>query len=203
MKMKIERELPELIPMFDQRVTIHYGGIKKICKSCYLYHRDQCQNEKKDWADYVKQFAQENPRILAKYLTRQVQHEENKVTEKEAEMVEEDDVCQVSPEPEVESQDGSLEDENADVNDDDDSEQEEDEQDSETNEEFEIRKETALKQASVAHAEQMYDDLLKSHGKKWADKMKCDLKDIARSKIKAELIKRNSVVLKRNFFSKN
>jgi hypothetical protein len=45
-KMKIEREIPELISMFDQRVTIHYGGMKKICKSCYLYHRDQCQNKR-------------------------------------------------------------------------------------------------------------------------------------------------------------
>ncbi len=83
MKMKIEPEVPELITMFDQKVTIHYGGVKKICKSCYMYHRDPCQNEKKEETDYVEQFAQENLRILAKYLTRQVKHEENQGAEKE------------------------------------------------------------------------------------------------------------------------
>jgi hypothetical protein len=72
---------------------------------------------------------------------------------KRKQMVEENEVCKCSLEPEVESQDGSLEDENVDKDDGDDSENE-DEQDSETEEEFEIRKETALKQASVAHAKQ-------------------------------------------------
>jgi hypothetical protein len=43
---------------------------------------------------------------------------------------------------------------------------------------------------------------VKSHGKKWADKMKSDLKDIARSKMEAKKIKRNSVVLKRNLGKK-
>ena len=80
-----------------------------------------------------------------------------------------------------------MDDENADVDDDDNAE--EDGQESETEEEFEIRKEAAFDQASVACAKKLYEDLLKSHGEKWADRMKKDLKDIASSKIEAELKK--------------
>jgi hypothetical protein len=36
-KMKIEREIPESIPMFDQKMKIHYSGIKKVCKCCLKY----------------------------------------------------------------------------------------------------------------------------------------------------------------------
>ena len=67
----------------------------------------------------------------------------------------------------------------------------------------EIRKEAAFEQASVAHAKKLYEDLLKSHRKKWADRMKSDLKDIARSKIEAELKKRYSVTPKTILKTKN
>jgi hypothetical protein len=43
----------------------------------------------------------------------------------------------------------------------------------------------------------MYEDLLKRRGKKWADKMKSELKNIARSKIEAEIKKRHPLVSKK------
>jgi hypothetical protein len=146
--------------------------------------------------DYVEQFAEENPRIPVNFITRKVLYKQDLCAENKTKLFEEEEeVSQGSQEEEVKSQDGSLDDENADVDDDDNGE-EEDEQESETEEDFEIRKEAAIEQASVAHAKKLYEDLLKSRGKKWADRMKKDLKDIARSKIEAELKKRYSVTTK-------
>jgi hypothetical protein len=69
-----------------------------------------------------------------------------------------------------------------------DSEAEEDEDDED--DDFERRKEIEIEKASVLHAKEMYEDILKSRGRKWADKMKSELKVIARSKIEEGLKKR-------------
>ena len=69
-KMKIEREIPELIPMFDQKIKIHYSGIKKVCKCCLTYHKDTCQTERTDWAVYVEEFIKDNPRIPTTMIKR-------------------------------------------------------------------------------------------------------------------------------------
>ena len=95
----------------------------------------------------------------------------------------------VDPSDESEVEDGTEDEE---VN----SCEDEDEQESETEEEFERRKEAAFEEASVEYAKTMYEDLLKSRGKRWADKMKSELKHIARSKIEAEIEKRHSLVVK-------
>ena len=94
----------------------------------------------------------------------------------------------VDPSDESEVEDGTEDEE---VN----SGKDEDEQESETEEEFERRKEAAFEEASVEYTKTMYEDLLKSRGKRWADKMKSELKNIARSKIEAEIKKRHSFIV--------
>jgi hypothetical protein len=69
-KMIIEREIPELIPMFDQKVKIHYNGIKKICKNCLTYHKSKCQLQRAKWSDYVEEFTRDNFRISREMITR-------------------------------------------------------------------------------------------------------------------------------------
>ena len=69
-RMRIERELPELIPMHKQKIKIHYQGIKKMCKNCLAFHKGICQAKRRDWSDYVEEFIEENPRIPASMITK-------------------------------------------------------------------------------------------------------------------------------------
>ena len=77
-RMKIEKEIPELIPMFDQKVKIHYSGIKKICKNCLTYHKGECQQQNAKWSDYVGEFVKENSRIPPDMITRSGRVDEEK-----------------------------------------------------------------------------------------------------------------------------
>ncbi len=55
-EMKLERKMPDLIPMFGKKIWIHYRGIKKVCKSCLAYQKEPCKSMKKDWAHFVEDF---------------------------------------------------------------------------------------------------------------------------------------------------
>jgi hypothetical protein len=207
-KMRIVKEMPELIPMCGQKVKIYYQGIKKMCKNCLLYHKESCRKERAPWSTYVRLFKENHPDVPAGLIDR---HEINQ------DQVTAGDCCDVD-ELNVEEkmnmnenkQDNNdqenapgntdtdeQETDNESVEDDPSSGEDEEEQESETEEEFERRKEAAFEEASVEHAKKMYEDLLKSCGKRWADKMKSELKNIARSKIEAEIEKRHSLVPKK------
>ena len=63
-KMKIERDMPQFIPMYGKRVRLYYRGIVKRCTNCFRPHqRSQCKNEKVTWAEYVGGFAEIFPDI--------------------------------------------------------------------------------------------------------------------------------------------
>jgi hypothetical protein len=56
-KMKILKEIPQLLPMCGKRVKIYYKGIDKLCYNCFGKHqRKNCNSAKVPWIEYVKQF---------------------------------------------------------------------------------------------------------------------------------------------------
>jgi hypothetical protein len=62
--MKLERDMPQLIPMHGKRIRIYYRGINKRCTNCFGNHqRKNCKEEKVSWIKYVEQFIANFPEI--------------------------------------------------------------------------------------------------------------------------------------------
>ena len=65
-RMKLEKDIPQFIPMEGRRVRIYYRSITKRCTNCFQAHqRKLCKNEKVPWLNYVKRFAELYPEIPA------------------------------------------------------------------------------------------------------------------------------------------
>ena len=63
-RMRMDNELPELIPIDGLRVKCQYHTVKKLCTSCYGKHlRKNCTEEKISWFDYIQNFRDGNPDI--------------------------------------------------------------------------------------------------------------------------------------------
>jgi hypothetical protein len=63
-KMKIERDMPQFMPMHGKRVRLYYRGIAKRCTNCFQQHQQKhCKNEKVPWSGYVTKFAELFPEI--------------------------------------------------------------------------------------------------------------------------------------------
>jgi hypothetical protein len=63
-RMKIEKDMPQFMPMQGKRVRLYYRGITKRCTNCFQQHqRKFCKNEKVPWSDYVARFAELFPEI--------------------------------------------------------------------------------------------------------------------------------------------
>jgi hypothetical protein len=63
-RMKIERDMPQFMPMHGKRVRLNYRGIVKRCTNCFQQHqRKFCKNEKVPWSEYVARFAELFPKI--------------------------------------------------------------------------------------------------------------------------------------------
>ena len=63
-RMKIEKDMPQFLPMQGKRVRLYYRGIVKRCTNCFQQHqRKHCKNEKVPWSDYVARFAEMFPEI--------------------------------------------------------------------------------------------------------------------------------------------
>ena len=68
-KVKLHREIPQLLPMDGRRVKIYYKGIQKLCTRCFGEHNKRvCQSQKVRWYDYVKEFIDVNPDIESKHF---------------------------------------------------------------------------------------------------------------------------------------
>ena len=53
-KMKLDRDIPQLLPMWGRRVKIFYGGVQKLCTNFFGKHnKDVCKSRKAYWSDYV------------------------------------------------------------------------------------------------------------------------------------------------------
>jgi hypothetical protein len=63
-RMKLERDMPQLIPMHGKRIRLYYRGIIKRCTNCFGAHqRKNCKEEKVPWIKYVEQFITNFPEI--------------------------------------------------------------------------------------------------------------------------------------------
>ena len=63
-KMKLKKDIPQLLPMFGKRIRVYYRGVQKLCTKCFGNHnRLHCRNDKVRWIDYVLRFIENNPDI--------------------------------------------------------------------------------------------------------------------------------------------
>ena len=71
--MKLDKPIPQLLPMCGRRVKIYHAGIQKLCTNCFGPHKKStCQNEKVAWVQYVQTFIEENdefkPEMYGKWI---------------------------------------------------------------------------------------------------------------------------------------
>ena len=60
-KMKLNEQIPQFLPVFGRKLRVQYPGINKSCFNCYGNHnRQKCRNTKVSWIEYVKYFEQSN-----------------------------------------------------------------------------------------------------------------------------------------------
>jgi hypothetical protein len=63
-KIKLNHDIPQLLPMLGKRIRVHYPGIQRICMNCFGNHqKSKCHSKKKTWADYIARFKLDNPEI--------------------------------------------------------------------------------------------------------------------------------------------
>ena len=63
-KMKLKKDIPQMLPMFGKRIRVYYRGVQKLCTKCFGNHnRLHCRNDKVRWIDYVLKFIEDNPDI--------------------------------------------------------------------------------------------------------------------------------------------
>ena len=57
-RMKLNKSIPQLIPMQGKKIKIYHKGIKKQCVNCYEtgHFKKDCLNERKEWLDYIDGF---------------------------------------------------------------------------------------------------------------------------------------------------
>ena len=63
-KMRLKKEIPQLLPMWGKRIRIYYRGVTKLCPNCFGTHpRKNCRSEKVSWIQYVLRFMESNPEV--------------------------------------------------------------------------------------------------------------------------------------------
>ena len=67
-KMKLDQDIPQMLPMSGRKIKIYYRGIQKLCTNCFGKHQKRnCQSKKVPWIDYVCNFIADNPDIPEEY----------------------------------------------------------------------------------------------------------------------------------------
>ena len=60
-KVKLEKAIPQLVPIGGKRLKICYRNIQKLCTKCFGEHfARNCTNKRVLWIDYVKNFMEKN-----------------------------------------------------------------------------------------------------------------------------------------------
>ena len=68
-KMKLERPIPQYLPMHGKKIRVYHNGISKLCTNCFEKHtRRQCRNQKKNWLEYVRDFMDNHPHLAEDYF---------------------------------------------------------------------------------------------------------------------------------------
>ena len=50
--MKLNSDVPQLLPMAGRRIKIYYSGIKRLCTRCFGHHnKKDCRNKKVQWIE--------------------------------------------------------------------------------------------------------------------------------------------------------
>ena len=68
-KVKLDRDIPYLLPMCGKRIKIYYRGVQRLCPICFGKHpKKVCQSRKVSWMDYVKRFIEKNKDIPIEFF---------------------------------------------------------------------------------------------------------------------------------------
>ena len=63
-KMRIDRQIPQFLPMYGKKIRVEHRAIQILCTNCYgKHHRKVCKSEKVAWMDYVEEFMNKNPDV--------------------------------------------------------------------------------------------------------------------------------------------
>ena len=67
-KMRLQKPIPQFLPLCSRRIRIYHNGITKLCSNCYGRHtRRQCRNQKRQWIEYVRDFMLEHENLQEEY----------------------------------------------------------------------------------------------------------------------------------------
>lgn len=57
MELKLEKHIPEYLPMYGRKIRIFYAGMPKQCNNCLEqgHIKSECESEKKDWFSYIEE----------------------------------------------------------------------------------------------------------------------------------------------------
>jgi hypothetical protein len=70
-KVKLIKNIPELVPILGKRVKFFYPGIQRLCTNCFGEHSKQtCQSRKVPWNQYVSKFIELRPEIPREIFSR-------------------------------------------------------------------------------------------------------------------------------------
>ena len=70
--MKLEKNIPQLLPMCGRRIKMYHAGIQKLCTNCFGPHKKQfcTSQEKVPWISYVRDFIELNDDIPVEFFGR-------------------------------------------------------------------------------------------------------------------------------------
>jgi hypothetical protein len=56
----LKKHIYEYLPMYGQKVQVHYPGIPRMCNKCYRvgHIRKECNNQKRDWVAFIIQITE-------------------------------------------------------------------------------------------------------------------------------------------------
>ena len=65
-KIKLQSDIPQILPIMGRRIRVHYRGIQKLCPNCFGPHpKAVCKSFKVAWREYIETFMKSHARIPA------------------------------------------------------------------------------------------------------------------------------------------
>ena len=111
-KMRLRRDVPQLLPMWGKRVRVYHRGVQKLCSNCFGTHpRRNCRSEKVAWTRYVLNFMEKYPEIPSEMYGRWwkvINDEFGEIIEEGIEQTEENQSAQNPPTEEPERNETSA-----------------------------------------------------------------------------------------------
>ena len=70
-KMRLRKDIPQLLPMWGKRIRVYHRGVQKLCNNCYGPHpRRNCRSDKVPWTQYVLKFMETHPEVPKEFYGR-------------------------------------------------------------------------------------------------------------------------------------